>query len=191
MNVTLTRVVGRVARGIAALGVGLAALTATTAVTAPAAHADRIASAGPIGPYATNQLHCRHRVFGGGVGVLHAIATPPRVLAPNLRAGAGNDGAWVRYATVLFNEFTGQAVTKSGWSRFAWATDNRLAPFPVGADTHVGDARGHYKVVYYIQWWRPGASQPFAQAHERVQNYLYINRNNVQGGVWRSCFMRN
>lgn len=171
-------------RALAVLAV-LALTLASLVVLVSPASAGSYAGAGAIGPYAVPQIDCRHKIWGT-TGVLQMTAPPPTVYAYNYRAGAGNDGAYIRYAVYLANVRTGATMQASSWSGWAWAADNRPAAFS-GAAMYSPDWRGQYVVDYRIEWWAAGGRAPLAWTAHRADRYFYVASNTVAGGVWQTC----
>lgn len=156
-----------------------------TLFAATPAHSAIYAGSGSFGYHAVPQIDCRHKVFGTS-GMLQMTANPPTVYTANFRAGAGNDGSWVRYAVYLVDYNTKQVLGNTGYSGFAWATDNVPASWG-GYSQFSPSWRGRYLIDYRIEWWNPGASAPYAWTAYRADRYFYVAHNNVAGGVWDSC----
>ena len=164
----------------------LAALLALASLLAATpAQAAIYAGSGSFGYHAVPQIDCRHKTYGT-TGVLEMTAAPPTVYTANFRAGAGNDGSYVRYAVFLVDYNTKQTLASSSYSAFAWAADNAPARWS-GVSQFSPNWRGRYLIDYRIEWWNPGASAPYAWSAYRADRYFYVAANNVAGGVWESC----
>ena len=162
-----------------------AVLVLATLVSGSPAQAAIYAGSGSFGYHAVPSIDCRHKTYGT-TGVLEMTATPPTVYTANFRAGAGNDGSYVRYRVFLVDYNTKQTLQASGYSAFAWAKDNVPASWS-GFTQFSPSWRGHYLIDYRIEWWNPGASQPYAWSAYRADQYKYVAANTVAGGVWSSC----
>ncbi|MBC9820812.1 hypothetical protein [Terrabacter sp. MAHUQ-38] len=160
------------------------AVSTVLCVVSPASAAT-YASGGYVGSYAAPQIDCRHKIWGT-TGVLQMTAPAPTVYARNYRAGAGNDGAYVRYAVYFVDARTGAVLNRTGWSGWSYAYDNRPAAFS-GAAMYSPDWRGSYVVDYRIEWWAPGGATPLGWVAHRADRYFYVAYNNVAGGVWQTC----
>ena len=170
---------------LARLLVAVALVVAAVLTTVTPASAAIYDGRGAFGAYVAPQIDCRHKVWGT-TGVLQMTIPAPTVYARNYRAGAGNDGAYIRYAAYVVDARTGGVLYRTGYSGWAYAYDNRPAAFS-GAAMFSPDWRGSYVVDYRIEWWAPGGTAPLGWVAHRADRYFYVAANLVAGGVWQTC----
>jgi hypothetical protein len=103
----------------------LAALLAALAMTEAAGATQPRSASGRIGPVVIPQATCEIRSVVG----THSLFLPaPAIYAPNTRAGAGNDAAYVRWYTLL-TDTTGKPIQMNLMSAWSRASDDRPAPY--------------------------------------------------------------
>lgn len=150
---------------------------------APAANAWAYSWGGSPGPYTTSAISCKWKIFGTSSNLV-MTAQPPRVWARNVRAGYGNDGSWVRYNAFVVDARTGATLGQSGYSGWAYATDQTPAVFS-GVTTFAKPYYGSYYVDYRIEWSTSTAATGWVA--ERHSSYLYYNQYNVGPFGKNSC----
>jgi hypothetical protein len=165
--------------------VGLGLVVASVVGVVGPANAVTWTSSGAVGPSYTPQIDCRHKIYGT-TGVLQMTAPAPTVYARDYRAGAGNDGAYVRYVAYLMDARTRAILASTAYSGWSYAYDNRPAAFS-GAAQFSPDWRGSYLIGYGIEWWAPGGSAPLGATFQTSDRYFYVASNTVAGGVWQTC----
>ncbi|GAA5019342.1 hypothetical protein GCM10023258_06890 [Terrabacter aeriphilus] len=172
----------QLARLLAAVALVVAAVLATVTPASAAIYDGR----GTFGAYVAPQIDCRHKIWVA-TGVLQMTIPAPTVYAHNYRAGAGNDGAYIRYAAYVVDAWTGGVLYRTGWSGWSYAYDNRAAAFS-GAATYSPDWRGNYVVDYRIEWWAPGGTAPLGWVAHRADRYPYADVYTIARGVFSSCY---
>jgi hypothetical protein len=163
----------------------IALVLASLLSTVSPASAAVYAGGGSFGASFAPTIDCRYKVWVT-TGVLQMTIPAPTVYAHDYRAGAGNDGAYIRYAAYVVDARTGGTVYGTGWSGWAYAYDNRPAAF-TGAATYNAAWRGNYVVDYRIEWWAPGGTTPLGWVAYRADRYSYVDYYSVARGVFTSC----
>jgi hypothetical protein len=151
----------RMAR-VASIGALLA--TVGGGVLAPAASAGVVTQSGSIGYVGLPTGNCTHYPSWSRLDV---TTQAPTIYAPNLRAGGGNDSAWVRYQVfVVDSSRTVRAEsTVSGW---AAAYDNRAATFSGSALTFTSIP--NFSTVWMVvEWYGMGSA---VYKLDKYQNYV-------------------
>lgn len=147
---------------VVAAAVGLA----VAAAVAPTAQASQpFAGRGAIGPVELYQGQCFFYPYWSR---LDAQSVAPRIWAPNVRRGWGNDGAYARWRLHLADS-TGRTI-KAGdtYSPYGYVTDNRVGS-PGGAQAFSGVA-DNSRLVVYVEW-RNRSAQKIGWASYHVPGY--------------------
>lgn len=107
----------------------------------------------------------------------------PAIYARNYTSGAGNDAAWVRFRTVLFDQDGNQA--SNGWSDFSLAYDNKPASFYGEQVFNNLYARGTYRLRMEIQWWN--GSTKLGATWNAVDSFKYYKGGAFYGSAPDVC----
>jgi hypothetical protein len=125
------RRLGRLAK-LMTIGAALASLGG--GLLAQPAAAARITSTGTIGYVGLPTGKC---TFYPNWDRLDVTVASPSIYAPNVRAGSGNDSAWVRYQVFVIDSNM-NLVRQSTVSSWVAASDNRAAAFTGSSLTFTG-----------------------------------------------------
>lgn len=156
--------IGRVAAALL-LGVAIVAVNVTPSSAEP------YAASGTWGPFDIPTPSCKQRLNSN---IFSSITTayPPRVFAKNLRAGWGNDAAWVRYAVYYVNQSTGATESTSSWSGWSRATDNTPATWSGAGATFSHSSNQPHQVHYRMEFW--DSTKMTGWVADRQTNYSYV-----------------
>ena len=166
--------VRRLAR-VASIGALLA--TVGGGVLAPSASAATLATSGTVGSVGLPTGKCTHYPTWKRLDVTTAA---PRIYAPNLRAGGGNDSAWVRYQLLVVdnNRNLVDASTYSGWSA---AYDNQAASF-TGSNPTFMNIPNYSRVFIVVEWYGMGSA-----VYQLDQYQIYVKGLSLPYGPADSC----
>ena len=153
---------------VAALGGGLLAQPTSAA---------RLSSSGTIGYVGLPTGECTTYPAWNRLDV--ALATPT-IYAPNVRAGAGNDSAWVRYQVYVIdgNRNLVRSSTASSWVA---AYDNRAASF-TGSKLTFTNIPNYSTVWIYVEWYGYGSATYQLDTYQ-----LYVKGLTYPYGPASSC----
>lgn len=178
---------GSILRRVARAG-SLIALVVTVLVgfTPAPAGAGTIGTEGRIGDYSVAPVTCRHKVFGASQN-LDIWAPAPRVVAANRFTGTGNDPQWVRYAVLVRDYRTLEAVRVSNWSGWASANDNYVTTWNGGTSWTVSALDNRiYRIDYLIEWYS-GNTKVGVAAHN-ADNVHYYSHSNIKYTGLSACW---
>jgi hypothetical protein len=164
-----------------------AVLLGAQAATAPA-EASVLATTGTVGPTRTVPGNC---IIQDAFGTVTVSTQAPVIYAANYTAGAGNDSAWVRWRSVVIDNYGGQ--TSLGWSAYSLARDNapaaysgaqvlRNLPAFVGGDPNRPWA---YRLRIEIQWW--SGNVKLGASWNATDSFTYFKGGANVGGYGDSC----
>jgi hypothetical protein len=119
---------------------------------------------GAIGPVQLFQGQCFFYPYWSR---LDAHSAAPRIWAPNLRRGGGNDAAYARWRLWLVDS-AGRTLGSPTYSPYAYVTDNGFAS-PGGAQGFTGVADGA-RLDVYVEW-RTRSNQRIGWAVYHVPSY--------------------
>lgn len=160
--------------------------TLFTGVAAAPAEAGTTGVQGRIGSYSVAPVNCRHKIWGA-TQQLQIWAPPPRVVAANRYAGTGNDPQRVRYAVLLRDYRTHQAVAVSNWSGLVSANDNRVSTWSGGTSWTVNALTSRiYRLDYLIEWYSGNTRVGIASHY--ANNVHYFSHTNVKYTGLAACW---
>jgi hypothetical protein len=142
------------------------------------ASAARLTSSGTIGYVGLPTGKCTHYPSWKRLDV---TVSPPAIYAPDVRAGSGNDSAWVRYEVYAIDR-NNNLVTWSNSSAWVTAYDNTPASF-TGAPLTFTNIPDFTTVWMYVEWYGAG------NAVYKLDSYqLYVKGLSLPYGPADSCW---